>query len=339
LLTAAAVLCVPLLTLLTVGCSGRYIGQPSEAVLSYQTDPTYGTLYTLAETYAESINASVAADTLHPGMYADYGVALALMGHDAEACRMMEAEVKAFPQSAGMIARICQRLLPACTIDTSAGKWKAVVVDTALLHTWAYDSLTSLMPFAPIAVVIDSTDTAQIKMQTPVDSVEIPIRLTANQKREMLAEQQAKEAAALQAAQDSVAAAKQAKIDARQQAKLEKEQLKKEKEKAKKAADKAKKKAAKEKAKAKKAAAKEKQRQARENEIAKREAEKAKQKAALEERKAKEAQREKEKQEAALEKQKQREEQKRKQQEERERKQQERQQQQEEQQENQNQNQ
>ncbi len=262
LLTVAAVLCIPLLTLLTVGCSGRYIGQPKEAVLSYQTHPTYGTLYTLAEVYAESINTSLAADTLHPGMYADYGVALALMGHDAEACRMMQAEVKAFPQSAGMIARICGRLLPGCTIDTAVGQWKAMLVDTALLHTWAYDSVTALKPYAPIAVVIDSTDTAQIKMQTPVDSVEIPIRLTANQKREMLAEQQAKEAAALQAAQDSVAAAKQAKIDARKQAQIEKEKAKKEKEKAKKEKEKAKKKAAKEKAKAKKQAAKEKQKAA-----------------------------------------------------------------------------
>ena len=231
---------------LLASCSGRYIGQPREDLLRYQTEPTYGSLYQLADAYAQTINAALADDTMHPGMYADYGVALALMGHDDEACRWLNAEAAAFPQSRGMVRRIGTRLLPACAIDTTL-PLKTIAVDTAQLHRWAYDSVAALMPLPRIAAVIDSTDAEQIARQTPVDSIEVPIRLTANQKRERLAEEQARQEKMRQAEADSIAAAKQAKIDARKQAQVDKKKAKKEKERAKKAADKAKKRAAAEK--------------------------------------------------------------------------------------------
>lgn len=234
---------VTIIFILLASCSGRYIGQPSEAMLRYQTEQTYGSLYELADAYAQTINASVNADTMHPGMYADYGVALALMGHNEEACRWLNAEAAAFPQSRGMVVRIAAHVLPSCAIDTTL-PMKQAIVDTAQLHRWAYDSLTALMPLPRIAAVIDSTDTAQIAIQTPVDSVEIPIRLTANQKRERLAEEQAREEKMRQAVADSIDAAKKAKIDARKQAQIDKKKAKKEKEREKKAAEKAKKKAA-----------------------------------------------------------------------------------------------
>ena len=237
---------IALAALLAAACSGRYIGQPREAMLSYQTNPTYGSLYTLASAYAETINAAVAADTLHPGMYADYGVALALMGHDEEACRMLNAEVRAFPQSNGMVSRIRERLLPDCSM-ADFGPYMHDTADRTKLAAWAYDSVAALRPLPPIAAVIDSTDKAMLAQQTPVDSVERPIRLTANQKRMMLEQEQAREAQQRQAQLDSVAAAKKAKIDARKQAKIDKKKAKKEKERARKAAEKAKKQAAKEK--------------------------------------------------------------------------------------------
>lgn len=230
--------------LLLTSCSGRYIGQPSEAMLRYQTEPTYGSLYQLADSYAQTINAAVEADTVHPGMYADYGVALALMGHHDEACRWLNAEATAFPQSRGMVCRISGRLLPSCQIDTAAHKYVPTLVDTGLLHRWAYDSVTALQPLPPIAAVIDSTDAEQIAQQTPIDSIEIPIRLTANQKREMLAEEQTRQERERQAAIDSANAAKQAKLDARRQAQIDKKKAKKERERVQKAAKKARKQAA-----------------------------------------------------------------------------------------------
>lgn len=228
MLTAALVL---------AACSGQYKGMPHEEVLAYQTNSTYGELYSLAEAYAQSINAAVKDDTLHPGMYADYGVTLALMGHRAEACRMLNAEMKAFPESRGMVNRIKRHLMPDLMSDTLF----SFTADTAQLALWAYDSISALRPLASVASVIDSTDREWISRQTPTDSVEIPIRLSANQKREMLEQQQQEAERLRKAREDSIAAAKQAKIDARKQAKTDKEKAKKEKVKAKKQSDKKKK--------------------------------------------------------------------------------------------------
>ena len=228
------------LVTIATGCSGQYKGMPSEAVLAYQTNATYGDLHALSLAYAESINSAVKEDTLHPGMYADYGVTLALMGHRGTACRMLNAEMVTFPESRGMVRRIKQHLLPDMMDDTLAP-----MLDTAnigQLMSWAYDSLTALKPLPWVASVIDSSDTAWLRKQTPVDSVQREIRLTANQKRELLVQQQREVELRKQAVSDSIAAAKQAKIDARKQAKLEKEKAKKQKEKAKAKAEKEKKK-------------------------------------------------------------------------------------------------
>lgn len=214
-------------------CSGEYVGVPRAEVLRYQTVSTYGGLYELATAYAHSLNAAVKADTLHPGMYAEYGVTLALMGHTGTACRMLNAEMKAFPESRGMVQRIKKRLMPDMLVDTLATARDTA--NLAQLASWAYDSLTALRPLPPVAPVIDSTDSVWISQQTPTDSVEYPIRLTATQKRELLEKQQAEEAMRQQHVADSIAAVKQAAIEARKQAQADREQEKKAKEEARKA--------------------------------------------------------------------------------------------------------
>ena len=218
-------------------CSGEYVGVPRAEVLRYQTAPTYGGLHELATAYGVALNNAVKADTLHPGMYAEYGVTLALMGHDGTACRMLNAEVKAFPESRGMVTRIKQKLMPEMLVDTLATAHDTA--NLAQLASWTYDSIKALQPLPPVAPVIDSTDTIWISQQTPIDSVEYPIRLTANEKRELLEKQQAEEAAQKQHVADSIAAVKQAAIDARKQAQLDREQEKKAKEEARKAEQKA----------------------------------------------------------------------------------------------------
>lgn len=215
-------------------------------MLSYQTARTNGSLYALACIYADNLNEAVKADTLHPGMYAEYGVALALMGHEPDACRMLNAEAAAFPESKHLVRRLKERLLPQFVDDTFAVKGDTA--DLAKLIAWAYDDASALKPLQYVASVIDSTDSIRVMQQTPVDSVEYEVRLTANQKRQLLYDEQHKAELQRKATADSIAAAKQAKIDARKQADLEKKQAKEEKEKARKQADKEKKKAAKEKA-------------------------------------------------------------------------------------------
>ena len=227
------------LLLSLASCSGEYVGVPRAEVLSYQTTPTYGGLHALAMAYGKSVNDAFYADTLHPGMYAEYGVTLALMGHKGTACRMLNAEMKAFPESRGMVNRIKQRLMPDMLEDTLASPF-GDTANLAQLEGWAYDSLTALLPLPYVAPVVDSTDTVWISQQTPVDSIQYPVRLTANEKRELLVKQQAEEAERKQFVADSIAAAKQAVVDARKQAKADREKAKKEKEQARKAEQKAK---------------------------------------------------------------------------------------------------
>ena len=218
-------------------CSGEYIGVPRAEVLNYQTFPTYGGLHALATAYGETLNNAVKADTLHPGMYAEYGITLALMGHDGPACRMLNAEIKAFPESRGMIYRIKQRLMPDMLADTLAGQRDTANLEQ--LASWAYDSITALKPLPPVAPVIDSTDAEWIAQQTPVDSVNYPVRLTATEKRLLLEQEQAREAQRIKAQNDSIEAAKQAAIDARKQEQADREKAKKDKEEARKAEQKA----------------------------------------------------------------------------------------------------
>ena len=247
------------LAAMVAACSGQYKGMPRAELLTWQTHATYGDLHALAVAYAENINAAVKEDTLHPGMYADYAVTLALMEHRAAANRMFNAEMRTFPESRPLVQRLKQRLVPEWVGDTLAPLRDTA--DLAQLMTWAYDSLAALRPLGNVASVIDSSDTAWVLQQTPVDSVRREIRLTANQKRELLVEQQAAADRARQAYADSVAAAKQAKIDARKQAQVEKEKAKRQKEKDKKASDKQKKRLEKQKQKERAAAAAERQRQ------------------------------------------------------------------------------
>lgn len=229
-----AVVLHSVLLILIAACSGRYAGMPRAEVLAYQTQGTYGNLHALASELARSINAAAEADTLHPGMYADYGVALALMGHKEAACRMLNAEVRAFPESRPLVQRIKQRIMPDLLADTVAPSSRTVSLDQ--LSAWAYDSLSALRPIPFVAPVIDSTDTLWISMQTPMDSIQQPIRLTATQKRELLEQAQAQEALAKQARQDSIAAAKRAHVKAREQQRAEREKAKKEQERARKEA-------------------------------------------------------------------------------------------------------
>lgn len=264
-MTSAKYLAMLLAAMLVVGCSGTFVGMPSWYALQYQSTPTYGNLHGLATAYGETINAALKADTLHPGMYADLGVAMALMGQDAEASRMLNAEMRTFPESREMVMALKARLLPAYLTDTLA-TWRGDSADLALLQRIAYDSVAALRYLPFVAPVIDSTDTARVLKQTPIDSLPQPIKLTANQKRIRLEQEQAKAARMQKAAEDSIAAAKQAKIDARKQAKADKKKAKKEQDKARKQAQKEREQAMKEK---KKQRDLEKQRRAEERKSAK----------------------------------------------------------------------
>lgn len=225
---------IGLTALVAVACSGGYRGVPRTQMLQSQCEPTQGNLHALATAYGEAINSAVKADTIHPGMYAEYGIALALAGHRGEAVRMLNTEAARFPQSRAIVERVKARLLPDLKGDTTTARGDTA--DLGRLLAWAPDSLAALLPVAGMASVIDSSDSVRVAMQTPVDSIPYEVRLSATQKRILLQEEQSRAERERKARQDSVAAAKQARVDARKQAEADKKAAKKQAEKDKKAA-------------------------------------------------------------------------------------------------------
>ena len=222
--------------LLLASCSGRYVGLPREEMLRYQTRPTYGNLHELATAYAQSINDALRADTLHPGMYADYGVALALLGHEKDACYMLNSEMATFPESEGTVKRLKQQMLPVMKYNDYVPPRDTI--DMQQLKEWTLAPIEAARLIPNAASIIDSTDTARIRQQNPVDSIRMPIKLTANQKREKLAFEQAEAERQKQARIDSIADVKKTQAAEKKKAKAERKEQAKAKEKAKKEADK-----------------------------------------------------------------------------------------------------
>ena len=87
--------------LLSAACysEGKLVENPAP-LAHYQHRPTEARLLALAKTYAEAINRNLERGTIHPGQYADYGVALARLGCKEQANTMFNNETAFFPNSA-----------------------------------------------------------------------------------------------------------------------------------------------------------------------------------------------------------------------------------------------
>ena len=86
--------------LLTTACynEGTLVNNPSPLML-YQHKPTEVRLLALTKSYAEAINRNLEDKVVHPGQYADYGVALAKLGLLEQANQMFNNEKTLFPNS------------------------------------------------------------------------------------------------------------------------------------------------------------------------------------------------------------------------------------------------
>jgi len=77
---------------------GTLVNNPAP-LLQYQHKPTEVRLLALAKSYAEAINQNLEDKVIHPGQYADYGVALAKLGQLEKANVMFNNEKTFFPNS------------------------------------------------------------------------------------------------------------------------------------------------------------------------------------------------------------------------------------------------
>ena len=126
-------LIILLASLTLTGCfsEGTLTQQPT-TLTDYQHKPTEAKLLALAKSYADAINLNKQQGVIHPGLYADYGVALARLGCYRQADIMFNNEQLLFPVSASYISILKDSLIPAAyatsLADTSA-------IDLATLDT------------------------------------------------------------------------------------------------------------------------------------------------------------------------------------------------------------
>ncbi len=230
---------------------GSLVSNPAP-LMQYQHKPTELTLLALTKSYAEAINQNLRDGVIHPGQYADYGVALAKLGQLEQANVMFNNEKTFFPNSSKYVEFLKQTYTPDFCADNH--------FDTTQIDLKTLDAI-------PV-VLTPEEQAAQRELEADPEYRKMI-------KQQQQEEKQAKAAAAKKARAER-AKAKQAERKAQAKAK---EQAQREKEKAKKAAEK-------ERAKAKKAEQKAKE-EARKAELkAKEEARKAELKAKEEAQKA-----------------------------------------------------
>ena len=96
---------------------GTLVSEPT-AMMQYQRNPTQARLLALAHTYAEAVNLNLDEGVAHPGLYADYGVALAQLGCLEQANIIFNNEKFLFPHSALYVDMLKQTFTPAYAADT-----------------------------------------------------------------------------------------------------------------------------------------------------------------------------------------------------------------------------
>lgn len=234
-------------TLLASACynEGQMMLNPTP-LMQHQFKPTQASLLNVAKTYAETINQNKKKGLMHPGLFSDYGVALAQLGCYEQANVMLNNEKMFFPNNSLYVDYLKSVLTP--------NYLNSHVTDTSLIDLKTLDTI-------PITLTPD-----ELALQQQVEADPEYQRLQKQLQKEEKEQQakalkKAKEQRAKEQANERKAKAKakereqKAKAAAKKQAEKERAAAKKQAEKEKAAA---KKQAEKEKAAAKKQAEKEK---------------------------------------------------------------------------------
>lgn len=255
---------------------GKLVDNPAP-LMQYQFKPTEASLLAVAKAYAEAINANQKNNVMHPGQYADYGVALAQLGCREQANVMFNNEKTFFPNSSKYVDYLKQTLTPYYASDNHA--------DTTRIDIKTLDTIHITLTPEEIALqqqIESDPEYQQLQKQLQKEereqkaialkkSKELKAKEQAEQRKALAKEkerqQKEKAAAKKQAEKERAAAKKQAEKDkalakknaekAKAQAKKDAERQKTADEKAKNEAIKAQQKAEKEAAKAQKQAEKE----------------------------------------------------------------------------------
>ena len=97
----------------------NYMTEHANVLLEYQLHPTRTNLLTLSQAYSTTLAANREAGSVQPGLYADYGVTLALLGRNSEANSMFNNEMALYPSSCTYMNYLKLELTPEYVSDTS----------------------------------------------------------------------------------------------------------------------------------------------------------------------------------------------------------------------------
>ena len=207
---------------------GRLVVNPAP-LAQYQFKPTEARMLETAKAYAEAINQNLKQEAIHPGLYADYGVALARLGCLEQANTMFNNEKAFFPNSTTYVDYLISTFTPNQASDKH--------IDTTKIDLKTLDTIRITL----------TPEEASIQRQLENDPE------YQRQLKQQLKEEKEQKALATKKAKKELAKSKEKERKAKAAAKAK---AQKEKESAKKAADKAKKQEAKEAEKAKREAEK-----------------------------------------------------------------------------------
>lgn len=196
---------------------GKLVVNPAP-LAQYQFKPTEAKLLEAAKAYAEAINQNLDQHTVHPGLYADYGVALARLGCLQQANTMFNNEKTFFPNSTAYVDYLISRLTPHQAADKH--------IDTSHIDLKTLDTIRITLTPEEESILRQLESDPEYQKQL----------------KQQLKEEKEQKALETKKAKRELAKAREAERKAKAKAK---ERAQKEKEAAKKAADKAKKQEAK----------------------------------------------------------------------------------------------
>lgn len=108
----ATLLIIAACTLLSACKQQQVVAVDPLVLLSYGKQPDAQNLENLAKNYSSVINKNRKSNVKQPGLFADYAVAMAILGRRSEANSWFNREMADFPSSRTYILRLKQQLIP-----------------------------------------------------------------------------------------------------------------------------------------------------------------------------------------------------------------------------------
>ncbi len=205
---------------LTACISEGTLSDAPVALMQYHSKPTDARLLAVAKAYAEALNANQEQGVMHPGLYAEYGVALARLGCLPQANTMFNNEYHFFPASRPYVLILKESLTPTFFADTL---WDTTRINLATLDTIAV-TFTAEELALQAQLAADPAYQQMLKAQQKEERQQQAIekqKAQKDKKRARKEEQKAKQKAREQAKRDKEQAKRQALRDKEEAAKAE----------------------------------------------------------------------------------------------------------------------